>query len=413
MSAAADSERHDPSEPDPMRRVIATRYPAKVLLFGEHAVLAGSEALAMAWPSRHAAWMAGGGDAGGLGAVGLGAAGLAVSPLPTATSLTVVRGLTAQADAAGDEAPAQATQAAQAAQAAASHAALVSFGHWLLQNPRTWSDWLDLAALEAVLLRGEQGPWLASNIPPGYGLGSSGSVCAAVLDAFGRPEARVGEASGEALQRFFARMEGYFHGNSSGVDPLVSFLGSRQPDLALHFGGGQPVTPVASGLGARVSGLQADFPNGWTLTLLNTGLPRQTGPLVAAFQERMREPVFAAAVREELLPANAAAIRGLLEGAGARAAASAGASAAAEAPAAVEPAAGAASAAAFGQALVRIDAFTREYLGFLLEPSGGAGPLPGKPQSPEIPPGALIKLCGAGGGGYLQCWTQTHAQSRP
>jgi|GEM_PF-3247638 len=402
MSAPADSAQRDPSEPDPMHRVAATHYPAKVLLFGEHAVLAGSEALAMAWPSRHAAWMATDGLDGAAG--GGDVAGLAVSPLPTATSLTVVRGLTAQAAAAGDEASAQAAAAgdeASAQAAAASQAALAAFGHWLLQNPRTWSDWLDLAALEAALLRNAEGPWLASNIPPGYGLGSSGSVCAAVLDAFGRPEARVGEASAEALQRFFARLEGFFHGSSSGVDPLVSFLGSRQPDLALHFGGGQPVTPVAGGLGARVSGLQADFPNGWTLTLLDTGLPRQTGPLVAAFQERMREPVFAAAVREELLPANAAAIRGLLGGAGVRGAASAGfAGMASE------------SAAAFGQALARIDAFTQEYLGFLLEPSGGAGPLPGKPQSPEIPPGALIKLCGAGGGGYLQCWTQTHAQSR-
>ena len=57
MSAAADSAQRDPSEPDPMDRVSAVHYPAKVLLFGEHAVLAGSEALAMAWPSRHAAWV--------------------------------------------------------------------------------------------------------------------------------------------------------------------------------------------------------------------------------------------------------------------------------------------------------------------------------------------------------------------
>jgi hypothetical protein len=206
------------------------------------------------------------------------------------------------------------------------------------------------------------------------------------------------------------------------VDPLVSYLGSRQPDLALHFGGGQPVTPVAGGLGARVSGLQADFAIGWTLTLLDTGLPRQTGPLVAAFQERMREPAFARAVRERLLPANAAAIRSLLDGARANAAAARSAaatrtatsatqdeaSAAAEASAA--EAATAAASAAFGQALARIDAFTREHLSFLLELPGGGDRLP--LEALPIPAGALIKLCGAGGGGYLQCWTPTPAHSR-
>ena len=62
--------------------------------------------------------------------------------------------------------------------------------------------------------------YLASNLPKGYGLGSSGTVCAAVL-------ARYGLAIPQDLndlRLFLAQMEALWHGQSSGLDPLVSFL---------------------------------------------------------------------------------------------------------------------------------------------------------------------------------------------
>jgi mevalonate kinase len=62
-----------------------------------------------------------------------------------------------------------------------------------------------------------------STIPRGKGLGSSGALVAAVYDRYGTLER--GSLKLEELQKDLAQMEGFYHGQSSGVDPLVSFLG--------------------------------------------------------------------------------------------------------------------------------------------------------------------------------------------
>ncbi len=69
----------------------------------------------------------------------------------------------------------------------------------------------------------EGGLWLVSNSPIGYGLGSSGAVCAALYDRY----ALAPEEDLAALQQLLATLEGSFHGKSSGIDPLVSY--QQQP----------------------------------------------------------------------------------------------------------------------------------------------------------------------------------------
>lgn len=69
----------------------------------------------------------------------------------------------------------------------------------------------------------EQGLWLMSNSPIGYGLGSSGAVCAALYDRYGVDRATIDRIS---LQQVLADLECSFHGKSSGIDPLVSYLKS-------------------------------------------------------------------------------------------------------------------------------------------------------------------------------------------
>ena len=60
-----------------------------------------------------------------------------------------------------------------------------------------------------------------SNIPFGYGLGSSGALTAAMFDSFIECPERV---SLQELKRVLGQIESYFHGASSGTDPLVSYL---------------------------------------------------------------------------------------------------------------------------------------------------------------------------------------------
>ena len=59
---------------------------------------------------------------------------------------------------------------------------------------------------------------LKSNIPRGYGLGSSGNLCAALYE-FLRPN--LSNLNQSRIIRELAEMEGYFHGKSSGLDAYV------------------------------------------------------------------------------------------------------------------------------------------------------------------------------------------------
>lgn len=68
----------------------------------------------------------------------------------------------------------------------------------------------------------QNGLVLRSTIPFGYGAGSSGSVVAAVYDQYYRHEKSDDPSD---LLSMFSKMESYFHGSSSGIDPLVSYLG--------------------------------------------------------------------------------------------------------------------------------------------------------------------------------------------
>ncbi len=71
----------------------------------------------------------------------------------------------------------------------------------------------------------ERGLYLHSTIPSGYGLGSSGAVCAAVLDRY-TDGLSIKNYSLGGIHLLLKQMEECFHGSSSGIDPLVSFFQS-------------------------------------------------------------------------------------------------------------------------------------------------------------------------------------------
>jgi mevalonate kinase len=116
----------------------------------------------------------------------------------------------------------------------------------------------------------KRGLWFDSSIPQGYGLGSSGAVIAALYDRYGRPTHDIDQD-----KVHLAKLENFFHGSSSGLDPLVSHV---QKTLLIH----------------NFSELEVlqERPDLRGFFLVNTGKPRQTGSLVSIYQEKMKDPEF-------------------------------------------------------------------------------------------------------------------------
>lgn len=66
-----------------------------------------------------------------------------------------------------------------------------------------------------------EGLFFRSNIPQGYGVGSSGALTAAIFDRYAFPECKKNALP--AVRQMLAGIEQLFHGTSSGLDPMVSY----------------------------------------------------------------------------------------------------------------------------------------------------------------------------------------------
>jgi mevalonate kinase len=236
-------------------------FPAKVLLFGEYSLIYGSMALSMPFGHFNAgfAFRAGEGkdgrDNGNNGNNGNGGNGYSCPG------------------------------------SGRSNALLRDFTSWLRElSGAQISQSLDIDSFESDL---KKGLFLASTIPEGYGLGSSGALCAAVYHRYGmnphgsgRPSYRDNLA---ALKKLFSEMENYFHGTSSGLDPLNCYLGS-------------PVLVNTEGVVKMADIPGPDSGNRFSVILADTGNPRATGPLVKLFAEKAREKRFMDQVKGTMIP---------------------------------------------------------------------------------------------------------------
>ena len=74
----------------------------------------------------------------------------------------------------------------------------------------------------------EKGMYFDSSIPRGYGVGSSGAIVAAFYDKYALEKITILENLTREkllhLKALFGKMESHFHGSSSGLDPLNSYL---------------------------------------------------------------------------------------------------------------------------------------------------------------------------------------------
>jgi mevalonate kinase len=149
---------------------------------------------------------------------------------------------------------------------------------------------LNLEAFEADL---ENGLFFQSDIPQGYGAGSSGALVAAVYERYAPSPVKhtplPDSKKLEQLKRDFAHLETFFHGTSSGIDPLSCFL--AKPLL----------------IDAEQGFLPAEIPpfdpaNKLGFFLLDTQMIRQTEPLVNTFREKYQNLAFQSFFHNEYIP---------------------------------------------------------------------------------------------------------------
>ncbi len=214
-------------------------FPGKIILFGEYSVIAGSKAMIM--------------------------------PLPQFSGKLKMpdRNLPAEHE------------------AEQSNFELRDFFLYLSSQQEKWKDFLDL---DTCRMGGDmdKGLYFLSSIPVQFGTGSSAAIVAAIYGAYSynkidRKTVNTGELM--ELRHSLGEMESFFHGISSGIDPLCSYTARTiiiQNDNIL-----QAEIPV---LGENAK-----------LFLLNSGLKGKTASLVSDFQSRLvAEKEFGRAVREDL-----------------------------------------------------------------------------------------------------------------
>lgn len=181
---------------------------------------------------------------------------------------------------------------------------LKAFAQYLEQlavdHPRLVS--FDLKALHQDI---EDGMYFDSSIPQGYGVGSSGALVAAIYDKYATRKITVLENLTREklliLKRIFGKMESFFHGKSSGLDPLNSYL--SLPILI----NSQDNIESASIPSQNTDGKGAVF-------LLDSGETGETAPMVQIFMEKMKHEGFRKMLKDQFIKHTDACVEDFING---------------------------------------------------------------------------------------------------
>lgn len=156
--------------------------------------------------------------------------------------------------------------------------------------------------VEAFLSDISKGLFFDSNIPQGYGVGSSGALVAAIFERYSlkkySPD-HIGKDELKELKKVFGLLESYFHGKSSGIDPLICYM-----NLPILIENRENVDKVS--IPAEEQGKGAIF-------LIDSGMVGETGPMVQIFFEKMKTEGFRKTLKEEFIRYNNACIDAFLK----------------------------------------------------------------------------------------------------
>ncbi|MDD2964440.1 MAG: hypothetical protein PHQ65_11230 [Bacteroidales bacterium] len=252
--------------------------------------------------------------------------------------------------------------------ALASNGNLKAFASYLIENSHT----LQLPQLDTAKFVSElaDGLYFESSIPQGYGVGSSGALVAAVYARYARhriePHASVPVSRILELKGIFASMESFFHGRSSGIDPLNAFL-----QYPLHMKSSTDI--------ALVGIPRHKFEEDGAIFLIDTGAPGKTDTGVKRFLDLCSDEAYSRHMQQEYLPLINRSISTLVEG----------------------------NHRGFFEATAALSAFQFDHFSEMIPEAF----VPAWKQGLESGDFHL-KLCGSGGGGFILGFTQSLTQTR-
>jgi mevalonate kinase len=171
-----------------------------------------------------------------------------------------------------------------------------------LQNEQSALVTFDLEALELDV---ENGMYFDSSIPQGYGVGSSGALVAAIYDKYAQNKITVLENLTKEkllqLKAIFSQMEGFFHGKSSGLDPLNSYLSIP---ILINSKDNIEATGIPT---QSLDGKGAVF-------LLDSGIVGETAPMVNIFMENLKDKGFRTMLKSQFIKHTDACVENFLGG---------------------------------------------------------------------------------------------------
>jgi mevalonate kinase len=166
-----------------------------------------------------------------------------------------------------------------------SNSELKKYLKYLKSNSTIFESFLNLSNLENDI---NSGLFFDSSIPVSYGVGSSGALCAAIYKRYGKYD-KSDQLDLPGLKKKFSMLESGFHGKSSGLDPLISYL--DEPLLIL---GRNKIT---------VTKLQLDeLLKCGTVFLIDTKQKGDTAPLVNDFLKQCESSDYQKQISEQLIP---------------------------------------------------------------------------------------------------------------
>lgn len=151
----------------------------------------------------------------------------------------------------------------------------------------------------------DSGMYFDSSIPQGYGVGSSGALVAAIYDKYAIDKITVLENLTREkllkLKSIFSEMESFFHGKSSGLDPLNSYLSIP---ILINSKDNIEATGIPS---QKTEGKGAVF-------LLDSGIIGETAPMVGIFMENMKKEGFRKMLKDQFIKHTDACVDDFLNG---------------------------------------------------------------------------------------------------